>query len=511
MQGTLNDQPLVELIREIFLKGLSGTLRLEHDRAKTAVYFEEGQIVFAASNLRTLRLRDYVKNRVLEPEKKLAGIDASLSDPQLAAALCANGALQQAEVNALMTALVADVLRVALLWTEGGWEFNERARLSDPVKVSVDISNLMRAAAQRMPPKFVSLRFRNPKETIARSEQFSQAPNFLPAESFILSRLDAPTPLEDLVAMSGLPEPDAHRVIYGLALGGLVTREYWQNAFRAVQTKPVKEQTPASVSPETPAKDSATVINRWAVPTEKDDLEIFLGRVAKANTHYEIMGLPSNPNADEIKETYYALARRYHPDIFHLKSGTSLHARISSAFAKVTQAYEILIDTNARAAYDNTLERSRIFSESAPAKVNRAVESAGDAEQMDSFDPEAEKPEYHYREGFGALQQGRIGAAMTHLATAARLEPRDARYRAYYGRALAADEKTRRLAESEIQAAVKLEPSNPIYRTMLAELYFELKFNKRAQTEVERALALDPNNANAVSLLRKLERSRKAG
>jgi Tfp pilus assembly protein PilF len=46
---------------------------------------------------------------------------------------------------------------------------------------------------------------------------------------------------------------------------------------------------------------------------------------------------------------------------------------------------------------------------------------------------------------------------------------------------------------------------------MLAELYFELKFTRRAQTEVERALALDPNNASALNLLRKLERSRKAG
>jgi curved DNA-binding protein CbpA len=511
MKGTLTDQPLVELIREISSKGLSGTLRLEHERAKTAVYFEEGQLVFAASNLRKLRLRDYLTKRALVTEKELAAIDQGLSDPGLAATLCANGALQQEEVNALMATLVIDVLRVALLWTEGTWEFDERARLGDPVQVRLDTNSLVREAAQRMPLKFVSQRFQNPQETISRSEQFSEMPNFLPAESFILSRLDAPTKLQELVAMSGLRELDARRVIYGLALGGLVTREYWQNAFRTAQSKPAKEQTIAGVSPQSAAKESAPVINRWAVPKEKDDLEIFLERVRKANSHYEVMDLPANAEASEIKDAYYALARRYHPDIFHLKSGTALHTQISSAFAKVTQAYETLTDANARAAYDGSLERSRQFSESAPAKVDRVVESAGESEQMDSSETEAEQAEYHYREGFGALQQGRIGAAMTHLATASRLEPGDARYRAYYGRALAADEKTRRLAESEIQAAVKLEPSNPVYRTMLAELYFELKFTRRAQTEVERALALDPNNASALNLLRKLERSRKAG
>ena len=105
------------------------------------------------------------------------------------------------------------------------------------------------------------------------------------------------------------------------------------------------------------------------------------------------------------------------------------------------------------------------------------------------------RAEYSFREGFGALEQGRIKAAVTHLANAARLEPQVARYRAYFGRALAAEEQTRRLAENEIQSAVKLEPDNATFRTMLAELYFDLKFHRRAQTELDRALAIDPNSA----------------
>ena len=109
------------------------------------------------------------------------------------------------------------------------------------------------------------------------------------------------------------------------------------------------------------------------------------------------------------------------------------------------------------------------------------------------------------------MQQGRLNAAVTHLAAASRLAPHEARYRAYYGRALASQENTRRLAENEIQAAVKLEPANASFRTMLAELYFDLKFHRRAQTELDRALALDPNSATAHALLRKLQRSRKTG
>ena len=108
----------------------------------------------------------------------------------------------------------------------------------------------------------------------------------------------------------------------------------------------------------------------------------------------------------------------------------------------------------------------------------------------------------------GALQQGHINLALPHLAAAARMNPSDPRFRAYYGRALAASNSTRRLAENEILAAVKLDSSNALYRTMLAELYFELKFFKRAKAELDRALQLDPNSAGANQLRRKMERTR---
>lgn len=514
MKGTLTEQPLAELIHEISSKGMSGSLRLERERAQTAVYFDSGQLIYAASNVRTLRLREYLSKRGIVAEKDRASLENNLSDLALAASLSASGTLRQKDVDGLLATLVADVLRVALLWTEGAWEFDDRARLDDPVRVQVDTANLLREAAQRMPLKFVSDRFRNPGETISRSSEVPLTSNFLPAESFMLSRLDEPTRLEDLVALSGLQELDAHRVIYGLALSGLVKREYWQNAFR---TEPAKtnEQTSARVAPETPASDAGQTGSRWAsISNEEEELEKFLLRLSQAANYYEIMELPATAGADEIKDAYYALARRYHPDRFHLQSGTQLHAKLSSAFARITQAYEKLTDAKARAAYDKAMERSRRLAESAPkpGKVEPGVDSADDFKfKTGDSGTDSGRAEHNFREGIEALEVGRIDAAISYLAAAARLAPQEARYRAYYGRALGASEKTRRLAENEIQAAVKLDPANANFRTMLAEVYFDLAFHRRAQTEVERALALDPNNALAQSLLRKLEKSRKVG
>ena len=64
---------------------------------------------------------------------------------------------------------------------------------------------------------------------------------------------------------------------------------------------------------------------------------------------------------------------------------------------------------------------------------------------------------------------------------------------------------TRRLAEAEMQAALKLDPENFGYRLMLAELYFDLGFLRRAEGELKRALKAEPNNPAGLRLLRRIE------
>jgi tetratricopeptide (TPR) repeat protein len=513
MKGKLTDQPLAELIREIADKEMSGSVRLEHEQAQTVIYFEHGQIVYAAANLRTLRLREYLVKRAAITETERARFNANLSDLDLAEALASSRTMRRNDIDALLTILVSDVLRVALLWTEGTWELDERARLAKSVQLSFDIPTLLREAARRMPYAFVSQRFRNASEMISRASEISPTSNLQASESFILSRLDDDLKLGELIMLSGQPEIDALHVIYGLTLSGLLRREFWRNAFRTDPSKLVKDTATAS-SASSPSVTQTEQSDNWVSATlENEELEKFLTRLRNATNYYEVLELPRSAQANEIKESYYAMARRYHPDRFHLKSGTRLHAEISSAFARVTQSYETLTDSNARLTYDHTLQRSDDLARTQ--KANDPVAKENDA---DDFDSDTDAPnsdlgraDYHFREGFGALQQGRISAAIKHLSNAARLQPEDAKFRAHYGRALAADDNTRRLAENELQTAVKLEPENVTFRTMLAELYFQLNFHRRARTELDRALALDPRNAAAHSLLRKLEKSRKVG
>src|SRR5215203_1496837 len=129
MNGQLSEEPLAELIREISAKGLGGRLRLEHDRVTVVAYFDNGHFVYAASHLRTLRLREYLTKSEVVSDADLARFDERLSDIDLLQHLQSQKLLTAPQAQQVQTKQVADVLGLALSWTEGTWELDSRSRL----------------------------------------------------------------------------------------------------------------------------------------------------------------------------------------------------------------------------------------------------------------------------------------------------------------------------------------------------------------------------------------------
>jgi len=61
--------------------------------------------------------------------------------------------------------------------------------------------------------------------------------------------------------------------------------------------------------------------------------------------YYQIMGVARDVTQDEIKRSYRKLARKYHPDV-------SKESNAEERFKELGEAYEVLKDTEKRAAYD---------------------------------------------------------------------------------------------------------------------------------------------------------------
>jgi curved DNA-binding protein CbpA len=499
MNGQLSEHPLAELIREISARSLSGKLRLEQERVKVAAYFAGGHFLYAASNLRQLRLQEYLLKSNAVSEKDLAQFNGQVSDTELVKVLCAKNLLTTSAAEQIQAQQIADTIRLPLLWTEGSWEFDSRSRLNENLNLNIDASSMLLEAARRLPSTFAAARFRDPAELISPREDPLTNQNLLPAEVFLLSRLDQPMSLRNLIAVSGIGEGETLGLVYTLALAGLIERENWHSAFRDQKPPPP----PRAV--EEPVAAEATV----KTEVETDDVESFLARIASAQTHYDVLGVSTDVPAQNLKGIYYQLAKRYHPDRFR-RAEASTVSRLESAFARITQAYETLRDEGLRATYNSKLEarkKAERLAEAATRPTPSAPQSEASSREAtpESVVSAAERAEAQFKEGLAALELGQKKVALGLFGSAATACPTEARYHAFYGQLLAGEESTRRVAEAELSAAIKLDPANGQYRVMLAELYLELGLKLRAKGEAERAIAADPNNRQARDLLRTLK------
>lgn len=405
--GQLSDRPLAELIREISAKSESGRLRLERERVKVAAYFYKGHFVYAACNVRTFRLREYLQKWGGLSAEQLAHFDERVADFELARILIAQQLLTPDRLEQVQSKQVSDILRLALMWNDGVWEFDQRSLLDETVNLNVDLEALLVEAERRT---------------------------------------------------SG------------------------------------------------PSADEQPV----ETDVSEENAEAFLERLRGAESHYDVLGVETTVAAADVKSAYYDLARRYHPDRFR-KAEPSLLTRLESAFARITQAYDTLRDDQLRASYNAKLRARRKAQQIVDATAKpKTPTSSPESESVQATPvvpvvPAAERAANDFKEGLAALEQGQRKLAAGLLASAARLVPNEARYRAFYGQILAGQENTRRAAEAELQAAIKLDPGNADYRVMLAELFRDLGFAIRAKGEAQRAVAADPNNRKARDLLRELK------
>jgi len=67
--------------------------------------------------------------------------------------------------------------------------------------------------------------------------------------------------------------------------------------------------------------------------------------MASKRGYYEVLDVPRNASADELKKAYRRQARQYHPDV-------NRSADAEERFKEINEAYEVLSDEQKRAAYD---------------------------------------------------------------------------------------------------------------------------------------------------------------
>ncbi|KAK4701720.1 hypothetical protein P7C70_g4509, partial [Phenoliferia sp. Uapishka_3] len=72
---------------------------------------------------------------------------------------------------------------------------------------------------------------------------------------------------------------------------------------------------------------------------------------ATSEDHYEILDVPRGATKKEIKEKFYELSRKYHPDAPSTSTSESIESR-TARFQTISQSYAVLSDDSLRRSYD---------------------------------------------------------------------------------------------------------------------------------------------------------------
>ncbi len=506
LQGNFRSHPLAGLLVEISQAKLSGSLRLARDDKKTMVYFDGGGIIYAVSNTRALRLSEYLLKQNKITTEFLAENPNFSNDLEFAALLQKKGAVSKSGIAPAFSGLIESIIVDVLSWPQGDWVFSPLARLKDGIAFSVDLNRLLADYGRCLPATDVALLFRSRQESFAQKPGVDSAITLQPHEAFVLSRFsETPLMVDEIVTLSSLPEVPTLQTVYTLWLAGLLIRSDWNPAFSdmkisAMLSTNLKLKQPAArrVVEAPPKPEPSPVVQETALePIKEISLEQYLERVEKAETHYDILGVEENVDLAMIRRSYFALAKQFHPDRYHKADAVTLR-RIEHAFTELAHAHETLKNQESRSSYDFKMRKELVEKEK-----RRTAAAAG--EKIDDS-VQAERAAADFEQAHELIGEGEHEAALPMLARAVHFAPQNARYHAFYGRALSADETQRHKAEGELQTAVRLDPQNAEFRIMLVQFFLQMNLVKRAEGELNRMLSAFPDNKEARRLLDSLQR-----
>jgi DnaJ-class molecular chaperone len=68
--------------------------------------------------------------------------------------------------------------------------------------------------------------------------------------------------------------------------------------------------------------------------------------------YYGVLGVGKQAEESEIRDAYYRLARRLHPDVYGDSLSESSRRMLTAVFSRVVEAYQVLANDQMRARYD---------------------------------------------------------------------------------------------------------------------------------------------------------------
>ncbi|MEJ7616832.1 MAG: DUF4388 domain-containing protein [Pyrinomonadaceae bacterium] len=425
MHGQIAEQPIAEIMRALNARQLSGALRLQHEQVQPSIYFKAGDIIFAISNLRALRLDNFLRQLNIFPEQRLAEIlKNSQSEVDFGLNLIKANLIDQAGLSQIFERRTRQITSSALLLPKGEWKFEASVKPTQNAHPGLDLSDLLLEVGRRLPLSLIkkSLLAHEEKLTLNKKAPFKPGLDLRPAEALVLSRTDAPVSVADIILLTGLAEAEALRSAYALLLGGLIEREKWPEVLESQSAAEIENEKlkKAEAQPTAPAAEQGDR-HTPHTPAIDDDVseqvraqELFAR--AQGENHYEVLGVDRDADSQKIKLAYYDLARKYHPDRFRQRQQSAVRSRIEMSFARIREAYDALKKQTTRAVqsgFESSNDNANVSAQGAPREA--VTTPTKRPSPLFTPTPVEQMAEDKFQQGLVELQKGNEVLAVARL------------------------------------------------------------------------------------------------
>ena len=507
MNGSLSEGVLPSILRELYVGRKTGVLHFVRGEERRGLHFRNGHIVRGESSVAVEHLGEtLVRHGLLSaPDLQRATAEVVRSGKRLGIVLQEMGLLDKERMEDGLALQVREMLNTAFAWTDGTYVFEEQpAQAGDQqdldLTLKLSTGELILEAVRRVQdPDVVRYALGSVDRILGHSNDpllRFQRINFTPTDGFILSRIDGTHAAREIIQMSPTDPEETERSLFGLLCTGVVE-------YLALPPKPAPAPTgrraapPGAVRPAPPLPPPTpeeTEARKALEARRQEVLEAY--EELKTRTHFETLGIPKASNEAQVKEAYFRLARKFHPDTHHDPSLADLRDKIEAIFIRLGEAYDVLRDRNKRASYESDL---------ASRAARTPVGAFATAAPAPALDPAAETrvAEESIRKAERYLLEEKFWDAIQLLEPAIRVAGGQwkARGQLALARAYLKNPHWLKRAEEQLQAIVKEAPQNAEAYFLLGTLYLQGGLRSRATSMFRKALEAKPDHEQAASAL----------
>jgi len=467
---------LPRLVRALYTKRRTGTLRFTRGSEYCSVRFLKGHIVYGAASEPSLHMGEVLVTQGLLSDESLArATHMMLAEKiRLGEALRSLGIVDLELLEEFLSFHVLAILVHVLGWREGSCQFKgedaDQAQESDfPLKMTT--GELCLEACRHLSDRG-SVQFALGdlgRVLLASTDPLVrfQRVTLSPTDAFVLSRVDGTLSALEILSITPLAPEAVEQSLLGLLLTGIL------------EFAPPKEAKELPGSPQF---------------LRQEIQEVSQG--LSSRNHFEVLGLGYQVSDAEVKAAYFRLAKRYHPDVHHHLSLADLRDPLEKIFMRLGEAFHALENEEGRTAY------ARRFSPPSPAASpsqpapRETPPTLGPTQVGEMFDRAKE----HFNDGRYWEAIAVLAEVIPLAEGGLKLQARLLMAKAY----LKYPEKVRE-AERELLEVTQAQPENVEATYLLGTFYLHRGLAARAEALFRRVLELKPNHREAIAQLATLK------